>query len=103
MTSAKSRFSGQRRPMPIQRQCGVEIGVGAEAVAPAGFEIGYFAGVAALLVVTHLARCGFVVDQNGGGLEQGGPTAFCQPQAEVDVAEFDRQVLRVKAADSVEL
>ena len=88
--------------MPIQRQRGVEIGVGAQPVAPAGFEIGYLAGVAALLVVTHLARCGFVVDQNGGGLEQGGPTAFCQAQAEVDVAELDRQVLRVKAADGAE-
>src|SRR6202161_2575613 len=49
MTSAKSRLSGQRRPMPIQRQRGVEIGIGAQAVAPAGFEIGYLAGVAALL------------------------------------------------------
>src|ERR1700678_1805440 len=94
MTSGKSRLSGQRRPMPIQRQRGVEIGIGAQAVAPTGFEIGYLAGVAALLVVTHFARCGFVVDQNGGGLEQGGPAAFCQAEAEVDVAELDRQVLR---------
>src|SRR5271154_7046662 len=102
MTSAKSRLSGQRRPMPIQRQRGVEIGIGAQAVAPAGFEIGYLAGVAALMVVTRLARCGFVVDQNSGGLEQAGPTAFCEAQAEVDVAELDRQVLRVKAADGGE-
>ena len=88
--------------MPIQRQRGVEIGICAQAVAPAGFEISYLAGVAALLVVTPLARCGFVVDQDGGGLEQGGPTAFRQAQAEVDVAELDRQVLRVKTADGAE-
>jgi hypothetical protein len=96
-------MSRERRPMPIQRQCGVEIGIGAQAAAPACFKIGYLAAVATLLCMTRPACRRFFVDQNGGGFEQGGPTAFGQAQAEIDVAELDRKVLRVETADGVEL